>query len=99
MFWQEAIEGVIANEVLNGNFDKAQKLLIEKLAKFSNKKAAIYFISFGCGDPELITVKAIKLLSKADVVLYDRLVSPEILNYTRKDALKINVGKTRNLPL
>lgn len=98
LFWQEAIEGVIANEVLNGNFDKAQKLLIEKLAKFSNKKeAAIYFISAGCGDPELITVKAIKLLSKADVVLYDRLVSPEILNYTRKDALKINVGKTRNL--
>jgi uroporphyrin-III C-methyltransferase/precorrin-2 dehydrogenase/sirohydrochlorin ferrochelatase len=98
LFWQEVIEGVIANEVLNGNFDKAQELLEEKLTKFgSEKQAAVYFISAGCGDPELITLKAVKLLSKADVVLYDRLVSPEILNYARKDALKINVGKTRDL--
>jgi uroporphyrin-III C-methyltransferase/precorrin-2 dehydrogenase/sirohydrochlorin ferrochelatase len=98
LFWQETIEGPIANEILLGNFSKAQNLLETKLQNFGNKKeAAVYFISAGPGDPELITVKAINLLSKADVVLYDRLVSPEILNYARKDALKINVGKTRDL--
>lgn len=98
LFWQEVVEGVIGVEVLQGNIEKAQKLLEEKLANFGNKKeAAVYFISAGPGDPDLITVKAIKLLSKADVVLYDRLVSPEILNYARKDALKINVGKTKDL--
>jgi uroporphyrin-III C-methyltransferase/precorrin-2 dehydrogenase/sirohydrochlorin ferrochelatase len=98
LFWQEIIEGVVTNEVLLGNFSNAQKLLEEKLANSGNKKeSAVYFISAGPGDPELITVKAINLLSRADVVLYDRLVSPEILNYARKDALKINVGKTRDL--
>ncbi len=98
LFWQDVIQGIIADEVLLGNFDKAQKLLEEKLEKSDNKKeAAVYFIGAGPGDPDLITVKAIKLLSKADVVLYDRLVSPEILNYARKDAHKINVGKTRDL--
>ena len=97
LFWQEVIDGVISEEVLIGNLQKAQKLLEDKLENSQNKKeAAVYFIGAGPGDPELITLKAIKLLSKADIVLYDRLVSPEILNYARKDAIKINVGKTRD---
>ncbi len=97
LFWQEVIDGVIGEEVLLGNVKKAQNLLEEKLLNAKNsREAAVYFIGAGPGDPELITLKAIKLLSKADVVLYDRLVSPEILAYTRKDAVKINVGKTRD---
>jgi len=97
VFWQEAISGLIAEEVLLGNFKKAQKLLEEKLENFSNKKeAAVYFIGAGPGDPELLTIKGMNLLSSADVVLYDRLVSPLILAHARKDALKINVGKTRD---
>jgi len=98
IFWQDTIQGSIANEVLLGNLKKAQYLLEEKLQKSHNKKeAAVYFIGAGPGDPELITIKAINLLSKADIVLYDRLVSPAILDYARKDALKINVGKTRDI--
>ena len=51
-----------------------------------------------CGDPDLITVKGVQLLSRADVVLYDRLVSPTLLErYARKDAEKIEVGKKRGL--
>lgn len=98
LFWQEVIEGVIAVEVLAGNVNKAQILFEEKLENSADKKeAAVYFISAGPGDPDLFTIKGIKLLSKADIVLYDRLVSPEILAHARKDALKINVGKTRDL--
>ncbi len=98
LFWQDVIQGTIANEVLQGNLKKAQYLLTEKLEKFTNRKeAAVYFIGAGPGDPELITVKGINLLSRADVVLYDRLVSPQILSHARKDAIKINVGKTRDL--
>lgn len=98
LFWQEVIEGEIVVEIEAGNFSKAQKLLEEKLINYENsKKAAVYFISAGPGDPELITIKAINLLAKADVILYDRLVSNEILTYARKDALKINVGKTRDI--
>lgn len=97
IFWHDVIQGAIANEVLLGNSKKAQKLLEEKLQKSANKKeAAVYFIGAGPGDPELITLKGVNLLSRADVVLFDRLVSPQILSHARKDALKINVGKTRD---
>jgi len=100
IFWQEVLEGVIGEQILLGNFKQGQQLFEEKLNNHNNKKqGAVYFIGAGPGDPELITLKAINLLSKADVVLYDRLVAKEILEYVRKDALKINVGKTRDLHL
>lgn len=98
LFWQKVIEGVIGQEVLSGNINKAQILLEEILQNSANKKeAAVYFISAGPGDPDLFTFKGANLLSKADVVLYDRLVAPEILAYARRDAVKINVGKTKDL--
>ncbi|MFT6332052.1 MAG: uroporphyrin-III C-methyltransferase/precorrin-2 dehydrogenase/sirohydrochlorin ferrochelatase [Lentimonas sp.] len=96
IFWQEVFEGEIGNQIEEVNLNKAQELLEEKLENTANeKKSAVYFIGAGPGDPELITLKAIKLLSKADVVLYDRLVAPDILQYVRKDAIKINVGKVK----
>lgn len=99
LFLQDAIEGEVAEEIEAGNSKKAQKIFEEKLAVVSDGKknnAAVYFIGAGPGDPDLLTLKAVKLLSRADVVLYDRLVAPEILSFTRKDALKISVGKTRD---
>lgn len=50
-------------------------------------------VGAGPGDPDLLTLKARKLLDKADVVIYDRLVSPEILELARREALMVNVGK------
>ncbi len=52
----------------------------------------VYLVGAGPGDPDLITVKAIKALKKADVVIYDRLANDEILDYT-KNAELIYVGK------
>lgn len=52
-------------------------------------------IGAGPGDPDLITLKAIKVLRVADVVMYDALVAPELLDYCRPDALKVYVGKRR----
>jgi uroporphyrin-III C-methyltransferase / precorrin-2 dehydrogenase / sirohydrochlorin ferrochelatase len=97
LFWQEIFEGSIGQEIADGNYINAQSLLDEKLSSNNNKiKSALYLIGAGAGDPELITVKAINLLSKADIVLYDRLIAPQILEYIRKDAIKINVGKTKD---
>jgi uroporphyrin-III C-methyltransferase len=53
----------------------------------------VYLVGAGPGDPELLTVRAHKLLCTADVILYDDLVSPEILQLAAPDALVINVGK------
>lgn len=57
----------------------------------------VWLVGAGPGDPELITVRALKLLQTADVIVYDRLVAPELLSHCRDDALKVYVGKQRNL--
>ncbi|MBC7814902.1 MAG: uroporphyrinogen-III C-methyltransferase [Burkholderiales bacterium] len=54
----------------------------------------VYLVGAGPGDPDLITVKGLKLLRRADVVLFDRLASDELLNEARPDAELIDVGKT-----
>lgn len=57
------------------------------------KKGKVYIVGAGPGDPELITVKAMKCLAQADVILYDRLVNPVLLEYGRTDAEVIYCGK------
>lgn len=97
LFVTNIIEGNVAEELLTGNEKTAEKLFLNILSSQDNMaKAAVYFIGSGPGDPELITLKAKRLISKADVILHDRLVSQEIFNFARKDIIKINVGKKRN---
>jgi uroporphyrinogen III methyltransferase / synthase len=57
------------------------------------RSGKVYLVGAGPGDPGLITVKGLKLLQQADVVIYDRLVDESILNETRSEAEKIYVGK------
>lgn len=57
------------------------------------KKGAVYLIGAGPGDPELLTVKAYRIMQQADVVLYDSLVSEDILDSCSQQAIKIFVGK------
>jgi uroporphyrin-III C-methyltransferase/precorrin-2 dehydrogenase/sirohydrochlorin ferrochelatase/uroporphyrin-III C-methyltransferase len=58
------------------------------------QKGKVYIVGAGCGDPDLITVKGMRLLQQADVVLTDRLASPEIIErYTMPDTEVVYVGK------
>lgn len=97
LFFEKIIYGSIGEEVLKGNNKIADSLLTEALENSTQKmQSALYLVGSGPGNPDLITVKASRILSIADVIIYDRLVSPSLIeSYARKDAYKINAGKTR----
>ncbi len=72
-------------------------LLAETLAE-AGETGRVALIGAGPGDPELLTLKARKALHEADVVIHDRLVSPEILELARREAIVVEVGKIPNGP-
>ncbi len=97
IFWEHVFQGNIAEQVLIGNEHQAGVLLDQTLTGFcgATPSAEVYLIGAGPGAPDLLTFRALRLLQQADVVVYDRLVSPEILDLARRDAEKIYVGKQR----
>ncbi|MFZ2540466.1 MAG: siroheme synthase CysG [Gallionella sp.] len=96
IFWENALEGVVAEKVLAGDESSAETILQQMLAKEDNiQRGEVYLVGAGPGDPDLLTFRALRLMQKADVVVYDNLVSKPILEMTRRDATRIYVGKKR----
>ena len=98
IFWENAFQGNIAEQVFSGNEQGAEHQLNQTLNNYDGNvnNGEVYLIGAGPGAADLLTFRALRLLQQADVVVYDRLVSPEIIDLARRDAEKIHVGKQRN---
>jgi len=70
-----------------------ERILEAKKPSTRERLQKVYLVGAGPGDPGLLTVKALKLLRKADVVIYDYLVNPDLLIHLKEDAERIFVGK------
>ena len=94
-FWEDVLAGDIPELIYRGDEQAAVRRLDSYLVTASVEQASgeVYLVGAGPGDPDLLTLRALRLMYKADVVLYDRLVSPEIMLKLRPDAEKIHVGK------
>ncbi len=103
-FWERIVSGPVASRVLAGDKGGAEEAYARELrsAELRTVGAAgehgalgeVYLIGAGPGDPDLLTLRALQLLQQADVILYDRLVSPRVLERARRDAERIFVGKS-----
>jgi uroporphyrin-III C-methyltransferase / precorrin-2 dehydrogenase / sirohydrochlorin ferrochelatase len=97
-FWDGFFNGPVAASLLSGDSSGAdaamQAALDAARVAAEAKSGEVYLIGVGPGDPDLLTLRAQQLLQQADVLLHDRLVPEVILGRARRDAVKINVGKT-----
>ena len=97
-FWERIIDGPVADRVMAGDEKKARQMLLADLeatatGKTGHRSGEVYLVGAGPGDPDLLTFRALRLMQRADVVLYDRLIGDGVLNLVRRDADRIYVGK------
>lgn len=97
IFWENVLQGSVAELIFSGKEQEAEQQLEQTLLKQEQgaNLGEVYLIGAGPGAPDLLTFRALRLMQQADVIVYDRLVSPEILDLARRDAEKIYVGKQR----
>jgi uroporphyrin-III C-methyltransferase/precorrin-2 dehydrogenase/sirohydrochlorin ferrochelatase len=105
-FWERVVDGPIGALVLAGRENEAEAALkaIPDASAFAGASVSgqaegrVTLVGAGPGDPDLLTIKALRALQDADVVFYDELVSPEILDRARRDAARVAVGRRVGKP-
>ncbi|MEL7029786.1 MAG: siroheme synthase CysG, partial [Pseudomonadota bacterium] len=97
-FWEETLRGPIGEKVLAGHMAAAREDMLVRLNSEGADPACgvVHIVGAGPGDPELLTLKALRVLQDADVILYDNLVDGAILDLARRDADRIYVGKKKS---
>jgi len=98
-FWEDVIDGPVGEMVLSGREEQAAASLQQMLSPGKAVQAAqgmVYLVGGGPGNPDLLTLRALHVMQRADVVLYDHLVAPAIVDLARREAERIYVGKQRD---
>jgi uroporphyrin-III C-methyltransferase/precorrin-2 dehydrogenase/sirohydrochlorin ferrochelatase len=99
-FWERIVDGPIGALILSGRAHEAEQALraIDNPEAFAAERGFVTLVGAGPGDPDLLTVKALRALQDADVIFYDDLVSPEVLDRARRDAARVSVGRRIGKP-
>lgn len=98
-FWHQVLQGAVAEAVFSGKQDEAESLLINHLEEAHSHpdrtmgSGEVFLIGAGPGDPDLLTLRAFRLLQKADVVLHDALVSDGVMALVPDSVERVYVGK------
>jgi len=99
-FLEGIVDGTVSDLVLAGEEARARQRLDAEIDAFlaggEASRGEVYLVGGGPGDPDLLTFRALRLMQRADVVVYDRLIGSPLLDLVRKDAERIYVGKKRS---
>lgn len=97
-FWQHILSGPVKDHVLSGRTQEAEHRFEQQLCLAEQRQlpGQVFLVGAGPGDPELLTIKALNLIQQADVVLYDRLVSSQVMDLVPSGTERIYVGKRRS---
>jgi uroporphyrin-III C-methyltransferase/precorrin-2 dehydrogenase/sirohydrochlorin ferrochelatase len=94
-FWERFSDGPVAQDVLEGRETAAREAMLRLVnaGEQSGPCGSVALVGAGPGDPDLLTLKALRLMQDADVIVHDALIGPSMLEYVRRDSLRIDVGK------
>jgi uroporphyrin-III C-methyltransferase/precorrin-2 dehydrogenase/sirohydrochlorin ferrochelatase len=94
-FWERFTQRAVAAPNTAPSESELTNLLADSTA---SQTGSVTLVGAGPGDPELLTLRAVRALQSADVILFDDLVSPDVLDFARREAKKMLVGKTGHKP-
>jgi uroporphyrin-III C-methyltransferase/precorrin-2 dehydrogenase/sirohydrochlorin ferrochelatase len=96
-FWESFFSGPIAKAYLEDE-TKGRESMLDLINRPRQHPAAlgmVHIVGAGPGNPDLLTLRALQVMQTADVVFHDRLIGPDILDYARRDAERVYVGKAK----
>ncbi len=94
--YERILRGAPGEAALAGDIARGETLAAHVLAGEAHAAGVVHLVGAGPGDPELLTLKALRVLQDADIVFHDRLIDARVLDLIRRDAERVYVGKAKS---